>query len=61
MTMHPNADLLGTAELNYEQWRDSVTLPISVVLSRLLSASPQALSFVQGHQPQVLPTILMFR
>src|SRR6476619_3973211 len=20
--MHPNADLLGTAELNYEQWRD---------------------------------------
>ena len=22
MIMHPNADLLGTAELNYEQWRD---------------------------------------
>ncbi len=24
--MHPNADLLGTAELNYEQWRN--LLPI---------------------------------
>ena len=22
ITMHPNADLLGTAEVNYEQWRD---------------------------------------
>jgi AraC family transcriptional activator of tynA and feaB len=22
MIMHPNADVLGTAELNYEQWRD---------------------------------------
>ena len=22
MIMHPNADLLSTTELNYEQWRD---------------------------------------